>query len=37
MVLIVPVVLMVVFERKELVWSAVAINWFNVLVQLLTE
>ena len=34
--LIVPVILMVLLERKELIWSVVATNWFFVLVQLMS-
>ena len=35
MTLIVPIILMILLERKELVWSTIAINWFCVLVQLM--
>lgn len=36
MALIIPVILMVVLERKELIWSVIATNWFLVFVQLMS-
>ncbi len=36
MLLIIPVILMVVLERTELVWSVIVINWFMVLVQFMS-